>query len=58
MIEFNFKREIRRNIHEHEIFMSFVDDEGAELFDMWWRKEGNKAFQEWAEDPDNAPVGR
>ena len=48
MIEYNRMEEIRRDIHEHEIFLSFVDDEGAILFDDWWYTEGEKAFQEWA----------
>ena len=50
VIEYDFKRDVLREIHDHEIYMSFVDDYGAMLFDRWWYAEGEKAFQKWANE--------
>jgi len=41
-------REIDRSIHEHEIFLSFVNDVDAEMFNDWWNTDGFKAFEKWA----------
>ena len=40
---------IERDIHEHEVFISFVNDEDAVLFHEWWQAHGWKAFKKWAE---------
>jgi len=32
---------------EHEIYMSFTDDEGAEAFEEWWNEAGALNFQQW-----------
>lgn len=40
-------REIRRDIHEHEIFLSFVNDEDAALFAEWWHGGGAVLFQKY-----------
>ena len=49
-IEYEMPDELRRNIHEHEIWFSFVDDYGAEKFDEWWNTEGHSLFVKWVED--------
>lgn len=38
-----------KNIHfpDHEILMSFYDDEGCEAFCVWWNTEGSHVFNEW-----------
>lgn len=41
-------REITREVHEHEIFLSFTDDKDAELFSEWWNTKGWPAFEKWA----------
>ena len=43
----SIKREISRDIHEHEIFLSFHDDEGAEYFSYWFESEGRKQFADY-----------
>ena len=40
-------RTIDRDIHEHEVFLSFVNDEDAMHFDDWFRNEGLMAFLSW-----------
>jgi len=32
---------------EHEIFLSFNDDQDAERFVEWWESVGFKAFEKW-----------
>lgn len=34
---------------EHEILMSFYDDEGCEAFQQWWNEEGSILFNNWLE---------
>lgn len=44
---------IERDIAEHEVFLSFYDDIGAEAFHEWWEEEGSARFREWCEkNPD------
>jgi len=45
----DFKEEITRDIYEHEVLISFQDDEGACAFNEWWYDGGYKAFFKWAE---------
>lgn len=33
---------------EHEIMLSFNDDEDAELFSDWWNRKGCTEFMKWA----------
>jgi hypothetical protein len=44
-VDLESSREI--HFHDHEILMSFYDDEGCEAFCTWWDKEGSKVFNEW-----------
>ena len=39
--------EVTRHSHEHEVFLSFTDDDGAIAFEEWWNTEGPRAFNEW-----------
>jgi hypothetical protein len=41
-----------RRIAEHEVLMSFYDDEAAYAFREWWEDEGSALFQKFcgAED--------
>lgn len=41
-------REIRREIHEHEILLAFRDDPDAVLFNEWWNATGWSLFEAWA----------
>lgn len=45
-----FKRETCRDIHEHEVFMAFYDDKGAEMFYYWWAEEGSELFNKYYEE--------
>lgn len=40
-------RQITRDVHEHEIFMSFLNDEDAAFFDEWWNGDGSVLFQKF-----------
>jgi hypothetical protein len=43
------KREIEREVHEHETFLSWVNDKDAVMFEAWWNTKGFKEFAKWAE---------
>ena len=40
-------RQITRDVYEHEIFMSFLNDEDATFFDEWWNGDGSVLFQKF-----------
>ena len=40
-------RQITRDINEHEIFLSFLNDEDAAFFDEWWNGAGSVLFQKF-----------
>lgn len=40
-------RTIEREIHEHEVFLSFTNDEDAYNFYDWWADEGEHLFNKW-----------
>lgn len=42
---------------EHEIFLSFNDDQDAERFVEWWESVGFKAFAEWERKYDGNEAG-
>ena len=42
-------RSIDRDLHDHEVFFSFTNDDDAILFHRWWETYGEKAFKLWAE---------
>lgn len=52
MIDISYKisKELTREVHDHEIFISFNSDEGAYSFQDWWHVEGEKLFQGWIRD--------
>jgi hypothetical protein len=41
------KRTIDRDLHDHEVFLGFHADEGAEYFEYWLNTEGWKLFKEY-----------
>ena len=45
-----FHNVIDRDIHDHEVFMAFNDDDGAIAFRMWWKNEGSESFDNWFKD--------
>lgn len=47
MDEPTLRSEVERNIAEHEVFMSFVNDSDAELFREWWNGPGWELFRDW-----------
>ena len=38
---------ITKDLAEHELFLSFVDDVGAEKFCDWWHEVGSEQFGDW-----------
>jgi hypothetical protein len=46
-INVNFHDQIRREIHEHEVFMGFGNDDDAIAFREWWDDRGAALFQQW-----------
>ncbi len=43
----DFPTDIRREIHEHEVYMSFNGDDDATNFREWWDDAGAAAFLAW-----------
>jgi len=43
-------RQVTRDIHEHEILISFNDDADAVRFDKWWGDAGFELFGEWIDE--------
>lgn len=39
-----------RECLDTELLMSFLDDEGAEHFDIWWHQKGSKSFQDFVNE--------
>jgi len=39
------QKQIDREIHEHEIFLSFNSDDEAQHFHEWWNMEGFDSFE-------------
>lgn len=46
----DFKSEITRDIHEHEVFLAFNSDEHAYAFEEWWLAEGQFLFTDWVSE--------
>mgnify|MGYP001573322396 CR=1 FL=1 len=40
-------RPVFRECLEHEILLSFYDDDGAYAFETWWTLEGSQVFANW-----------
>ncbi len=40
----------QQDVAEHEVLMSFTDDDDAISFREWWNSEGSVYFNEWLED--------
>jgi hypothetical protein len=40
-------REFNVSVAEHQVLLSFVDDEDAELFDEWWHRDGLSLYSRW-----------
>ena len=40
-------RQIDREIHDHEVMLSFNSDDHAYAFDEWWGQEGQQQFLGW-----------
>lgn len=47
MINFNYKREKTIRLAEHEVMISFGDDDSAEAFLAWFADEGKDALEEY-----------
>tara|TARA_A100001391_G_scaffold184405_1_gene152266 strand:- start:5 stop:199 length:195 start_codon:yes stop_codon:yes gene_type:complete len=43
------KRSLEVDIPEHEVLLSFTDDEQAEAFLEWWNRFGVETFCSWVE---------
>lgn len=40
-----------RHVHDHEVLISFNDDEGAMLFSEWWTFDGGEeTYKKWCEE--------
>ena len=48
--KFSFARKITRDIHEHEVLVSFESDFEAQLFREWIEDRGTKQFIEYVDD--------
>ena len=46
-VDVQLRDRIEREIAEHEVFMSFTNDDDAEQFTYWWEEEGAIHFQDW-----------
>ena len=44
------KDSIVRDIHEHEVFLAFINDADAVAFTEWWHQDGFIAFKQWAKE--------
>lgn len=55
--EFEIRDEFRRDVHEHEVLLSFVNDSGAEAFVAWLALEGRAAFDRWVAEQNPVVVG-
>jgi len=40
-------RDIRKSLGEHEVLVSFDNDDDAAGFDDWWLSEGERAYLAW-----------
>lgn len=40
----------QQHVAEHEVFMSFNDDDDAIGFREWWHAEGSEHFNKWLEE--------
>lgn len=49
MDEPEIKSEFTREVHEHEILLSFNGDDDAVLFYEWWNAKGWELFRKWAD---------
>ena len=43
----SFPEEVKHRVEDHEVFMSFYDDEYALAFREWWDDEGTVLFQKF-----------
>lgn len=43
----SFPEEIVRRLYDHEILLSFYDDEASLKFDEWWNEVGMYEFGAW-----------
>lgn len=41
------QEQIRRDVHDHEVFLSFTDDVHAYAFEEWLKDAGFSSFKEW-----------
>lgn len=48
------KDEITTHLAEHEILLSFFDDDGAYSFSEWFEEEGKILFQNWLRKQDTS----
>lgn len=44
----NIMSEVVRESWDHEVFLAFITDEGAEAFHVWWDRYGCEMFETWA----------
>jgi hypothetical protein len=42
--------EVKRRMYDHEVLLSFNDDDGAYAFDEWWNKIGSTLFNEFLKE--------
>ena len=43
----SIEEQIIRDVHHHEVLLSFNDDDQAEAFCDWWSGDGISAFEKW-----------
>jgi hypothetical protein len=43
------EREVRYRVAEHEVFLSFLQDADAAMFQDWWNVKGSAQWLRWAD---------
>ena len=49
---FDVRTEVHMRVPDHQILISFCDDEDAEKFSDWFHSVGKQKFLEWCKIPD------
>lgn len=52
LIACELQRDVRYSVAEHEILISFNNDDGAYAFHEWWNSVGQKQFVDWVKKED------
>ncbi len=48
-MDYSIQNQIITNVPEHQILLSFLNDDDAVKFYVWWNKMGHQLFDEYVE---------